>query len=223
MQKIFQAFMAVLFLFTTGCSPNSYPFFSDEASTVRSGPLFQIDSVELTYVLQEFTTELKYNKHLILEQAKAFYDDGIHGLQLEFITQNIMEMCEARDLIVDLTEDLLSRINLNDDIASQLTSAPLLPKNLEIYITFESYFGRYIDPNYIKWICLEDGLVTYYTFDVEDVEKRCWHSRHETYETSRRISRAEESAEEQHTEGIEQIEQKKRSVFGTKRFYPQNT
>jgi hypothetical protein len=175
-----------------------------------------VDSAEMTCIIQDVTTAWKYDKHLHLEHANTYYKEGIHTVQLQFISQDIIEMCEARDLIVSITEEILARINQSPIAGPDLSNYPFQPSNLEIYITFESYYGKYCDPHYIAWIGMEDAVITFYTFDLLDHMKSCWHRRVETYPTSREIVMCQREAEKKYNES----HLKNVNVFGSQRYYP---
>jgi len=202
----------------TGCN-FSQPLietFSPTPDQLPTPPRTVINSAELTAIIQNYTTELKYNKRLHLEHANTFYDDGINTIQLQFITQDIIEMCEARELIVDLAEGFLAELNQNPILGPEFVTYPLRPSNLEVYITFECWYGKFCDPHYIGWIGLEDAQVTYYEFDLGDHIKDCWHSRHESYATSREIVVYQREAEKRYNE--EHL--KNVNIFGPDRFFP---
>lgn len=216
LQKIFSVFFI---LSLTGCAYINTPwgYKSTEGFQVPPG-VEDIDSAELTSIVQDIAVEFKHHGHLQLQQAKTFFDMGINTIQLEFISQDIIELCEARERIVDLTEALLARLNQDPILGTQFASYPFRPGNLEIYITFESYFGRYIDPYYIHWIGLEDDMVTFYTFDVDDNCKFCWHHRDEPYATVREIVLYERQAEMKYDE----LHAPRRAVFGNQRYFPKD-
>lgn len=175
-----------------------------------------INSTQATSIVQDFAVEAQHKHRLLMKQAKTYYDGGIHAIQLEFGSQELIEMCEARELIVDMVETLLGKLNQDPLLAKDVANYPFRPSNLEIYITFESFFGKYVDPYYIRWICMEDGEVDYYLFDLNDNTKNKWHSRHETYATSREIVVYQLEAERKYSELYEQ----KVNVFGKQRYYP---
>lgn len=220
--------LCLISLFLTGCGPwqSVKAFISPNFNIDNTAPIedaskaFQtINSAEATSVIQDFAVETEKKHNLQLQQAKTYYDDGIHAIQLQFITQDLIEMCEARELIVDMTENLLAKLNQNSLLATDFANYPFRPSNLEIYITFESYFGRFVDPFYIRWICMEDGLVDYYTFDLLDNTKNKWHVRHEAYSTSREIVVYQREAERKYKE----IYEAKVNVFGDTRYYPEGS
>jgi hypothetical protein len=179
-------------------------------------PAAIVDSAAMTSIAQTVSTNFEHDHHLQLEHANTFYKDGISSVQLQFISQDIIEICEARELIVDLAESLLATINQDPVVGPDLANYPFQPSNLEIYITFESYYGKFCDPYHIAWICLEDARVTFYTFDLLDHLKQCWHKRVEAYPTAREIvvyqREAEHKYDEAHLENV--------NIFGSARYYP---
>lgn len=175
-----------------------------------------INTAQSTAVVQDLAAEVKHMHHLHLQHAKTYYDGGIHAIQLQFISQDLIEMCEARKLIVDLTESFLAKLNQNPILATDFANYPFRPENLEIYITFESYFGKYLDPHFIYWICMEDGQIDYYIFDILDRSKNKWRVRHESYSTSREIVVYQREAERKYDE----LHYPKINVFGNLRYFP---
>lgn len=146
----------------------------------------QIDSPELTYVVQNYMVKMKHDKHLRLEIASCYYGKFINTIRLEFISQDVMEVGEARGLMVDLVEGLLVELNQNPILASQFVTYPFGPRNLEIFINFESFFGYFIDPYYVGWMCLDKGWLYMYAFDTRDyVDSLFWDYRIEPYYKAR--------------------------------------
>lgn len=221
MRALLQLSLGIFMLCLTSCSTRFWPWSSEtdfEGWPVPHG-IEDIHSGEVTSIVQDIAVEFKHggkNRHLDLQHAKTCFDMGIHTIQLDFISQDIIELCDARKIIVDLTEELLARVNQNPILGPELASYPFRSENLELYITYESYFGRYIDPYYIHWIELEDDVVNFYTFDVDDLTKCCWHHRTEPYATVREIVLYEREAEKKYNE----LHGPKTAVFGAQRYFP---
>ena len=148
----------------------------------------KIDSEEATYVIQRVMPYLRHAKHLRLENAAIYYNDTIHTVRLEFISQDVLEVKEARFLIVDTVEGLLTELNRNPILAPELLTYPLTADRLEIYIDFESFHGNYVDPYYVGYTQLEDGIVSFYAFDTKYPRVTLWDCRTEPYEKSREIA-----------------------------------
>jgi hypothetical protein len=147
-----------------------------------------INTEEVTHVVQDFAVEMENTKqHLHLDDSNVFYNDKINTIQLQFHSEDIIEICEARELIVDMTEKLLGMLNQNIILGPQFHRFPFQASDLEIYVVFDSFFGVYIDPYYVTWLALEDGTTTIFYFDVDDNVMNCWHNRIEPYSKSREI------------------------------------
>lgn len=180
-------------------------------------PLLSIHSDEILNIVQGVSVDFKHDRHLNLQDARTYYnDDGIHTIQLKFITQNISDVCDARMLIIDLTEALMSKLNSNPFLLPEFTNFGFYPYNFEIYITFESFYVRYVDPYYIKWICMEDGQIAYYAGDLDDNNKDCWHVRRESFYTSRDIVFYQRKAEAEY----KKAHLSPLTVFGNQRYIP---
>lgn len=165
-------------------------------ATYRSGPKLFIDSSEMTYIVQRQMAKYRHEKtrRLRLEHSRFEYSTGTPYMHLEMSSQSILEVKEARYLLVDFVEDLLKGINLNPIIAAQLPST-FTADQLDIEINFESYLGEYVDPFYVGCIELKCGMAYYYAFDLKDENRYSWHSRVEPYATSREVATLERAAE----------------------------
>lgn len=218
MEKAKKIFLSSILLLLSGCSYFEQPLYEPLAPfPVEPEPTIEvINSAEMTSVIQNYTVMLKHKKRLRLEHANTFYKDGIRTVQLRFDSQDLKDMCEARMLIVDVVEGLLADLNENPLLGVEFSNFPMRPSNLEIYIRFESYYGRYVDPYYISCINLEDGVVIYYTFDLHDRNKSCWHKRVEDYSTSREIALYQRAAEKAWDDEHNILN----TVFGNKRYFP---
>lgn len=181
-------------------------------------PVLSIHSQEVTNIIQQVSVEFKHNKqHLNLEDARTFYnEEGIHTIQLTYSTQTLADVCDARVLIVDLVQSLLDNLNSNQYLLPEFPNFAFYPFNFEIMITFQSFYARYIDPYYIRYICMNDGEIAYYSADLLDNDKSCWHVRRESFYTSRDIVFFQRTAEEEY----KLLHSPDMSIFGNKRWFP---
>jgi hypothetical protein len=152
---------------------------------------------EVTWVVEKIMAKWRYmpHKRLRLEHAYVYYNEKFTGLRLEISSQEILEVREARDLLVDFTEDILRELNTDSAISSQLAMGVIEAANLNIEINFESYFQQ-VDPYYVGTIKLKKGMVYYYAFDVKSKGWYAWHSRVEPYDKTREISLIERAVAE---------------------------
>lgn len=182
-----RTFSLICMLLFTGCST----IYHDSA------PVKVIDSEEMTWIVEKTMTKYRYaeGRRLKLEHSAVCYDTAITGLRLEISSQEIITMCEARDLLVDLVEDFLREINSNPILGDQMSSYPFTASNMNIEINFESFFGMYVDPFYIGCIQLRNGMARYAAFDMKDEKWHSWHSKVESYAKSRELSMIARAAE----------------------------
>lgn len=182
----------LLALFFSGCAKPAPP------------PVKAVNEEEVTWVVESIMAKWKHRRgqRLRLEHAYVYFGDTIKGLRLEISSQEILEVEEARNLLVDLVEDLLRDINTNPLITSQLALGTLTPDNLNIAINFESFLGKYVDPYYIGCVKLKRGMAYYYASILKVEGWYAWQSRVEPYDKTREISILERAAEK---EAVDQI------------------
>lgn len=155
------------------------------------------DREEVTWVIERIMADWRYKRHqrLRLEHAYMYYGENFTNLRLEISSQEILEVREARNLLVDLTEDILRGVNTDPIISSQLAVGSMQPDQLHIEISFESFFGRFVDPYFVGCIKLKNGMAYYYAFDLKTDGWNAWHSRVEPYAKTREISMFERAAD----------------------------
>jgi hypothetical protein len=171
--------MLVLSAIFTGC----------QSKIVPVGPMVKkIDSEELSRLVLTFSNEWKSVHHLELEDSWAAYDNGIKKICLRYSSQRLLDLKEARLLMVELVEEFLKRINNHTILGFELDSYPFTAEQLDVRINFESYFGMYVDPLYIGLTWLQAGCVHFYAFDRKDNDIDWDHHRFEPYSKSRELA-----------------------------------
>lgn len=155
------------------------------------------DSDAFTSVTLHQAARLAHKHRWYLDDAWISYDEAgiVHRIRLQYRTQNILELQEARAMLVDLVEEYLETLNANP-LAQMNLEEGFSADNLLIYVDFQTYWGLYGDPLYIGWMVLEDGLVYYYDFDVKNRNVDYWYSRIESYNKSKEVVRIERESEE---------------------------
>lgn len=180
---------------------------SCQKETVGVGPwVKKIDSEELSKIVINFSLKMKIDKHLELEDSWAEYNDYISRLCLQYTSQRLLTVYDARLLMVELVEELLYRINNNSVISFELETFPFTAKDLDVKISFESYYGRYIDEQYVGLAWLQAGCVHFYAFDRKDKSLNGidWdHHRFEPYSKSRELALIKREADLPYIEHIE--------------------
>ena len=181
-------------------------------------PVLSIHSQEVMDVVQEVSVEFHHKRELTLKSSKTYYnEEGIHTIQIQYDSQTLIDPSEARELIVDVVDLLIAKLNANKLLVPEFQNYTISPENFEIYISFNSYFARYVDPFYIRLICMENGMIKYYAADIYDNDKKKWHFKIESFVTSKNITVSQRAAEDdykqRHNRDIE-------AIFGKDRYIP---
>ncbi len=171
------------YLFSLFCLAGCIRFFPTSTQETPRIPRVSIEPV--SEVVLRYATELKHEKELELTDSRIIYDDTLRRIRLDFVSQKIMELCEARMTLVDIVENLLERLNSNGNATEQTLKRHFDYYDLEIYIHYESYFISFIDPMYISWITLCNGISSFYSGEVFLERLDSWRARSEEYYKSR--------------------------------------
>lgn len=166
---------------------------SCQTKIAHTGPWIQkIDSEQMSRIVINFSTKMKIDKHLELEDSWVSYcDDGINKICLQYSSQRLLTLYDARLLMVEVVEEFLSRLNNNMIVSFELDHFPFTASDLDVRINFESYYGYYIDQLYIGLAWLQSGCVHFYAFDRKDPSLLGidWdHHRFEPYTKSRELA-----------------------------------
>jgi hypothetical protein len=160
----------------------------------RNRVLKEIDTEDFSEVIIPYSVELRYEKRLHLQQSYVLYAGADPKIRLQFISQDILELCQARALLVDVVEGLIARLNLIV-AGSRIFPKQITAADLEIYIDFESFYCKYCDPMYIGWIALENSMAYYYAYNVKDYTHDYWQKRVEPYFKSLSFATIKQRAE----------------------------
>lgn len=181
----------------TGCQP----------TVVGDGPwVKKIDAEELSRIVINFSTKMKIDKHLELEDSWAAYNDNILKICLKYSSQRLLTLYDARLLMVEVVDEFLWRLNNNTIVSFELDHFPFTADDLDVQINFESYYGRYIDELYIGLAWLQAGCVHFYAFDRKDPSLNGidWdHYRFEPYTKSRELALIKKLSDIPYIEHIE--------------------
>lgn len=147
-----------------------------------------VDGTEMTKIVISYAAELKRKHRLELEDSRIYYDTKINKLRLDFYSQAVIELCEARQVLVDIVDGYLERINSNSILSFQMDPRPFDYKNIEVHITYGAYHILYVDPYYIAHVTLEDGIAWYLDGELDDKMSDYWMKRIESYPKTREIA-----------------------------------
>lgn len=146
-------------------------------------------SEALTFLTVEFSRELLSKHRLSLYNTSVCYSDGeIKTLRLDYISQASVELKEGRDVLVDVVEGYLDRINSDPDLSLAFSNTPVTVENLDIHITYQSYFNKYVDFEYLAYIILERGISFFYSSELNMDYTDYWMKKIEPYYRTFQIS-----------------------------------
>lgn len=180
-----------LIFFTTSCAP----FWLDDNAGAYSSFTQPIDPLAFSEVIIPYAVELRRTKRLRLEDSVVYYNDHFaERYRVIFSSQEILELCECRHLMVSVTEGLLERMNASPGIVDAFDHFPITADDLEFYFSFESYDIEFNDGTYIAWMSLHDGMVRYLNGLVKNPRIDFWDERMEPYYKSLQFVQIENAA-----------------------------
>ena len=138
---------------------------------------------------------LKKEQHLDLEDSWVSYDDKIQRIYVQFSSQRLLTIEQARLQMVKVVEGLLLRLNNHTLLSYELSKFPFTAKDINVKINYESYFGLYVDELYVGLSWLQAGCVNFYAFNRKDPTIDWDHSRFEPYFKSRELALLKEEAD----------------------------
>lgn len=187
-----------LVIFCVSCC--TFPFCCDREGGLPRGAYGTftqvIDATAFSEVIIPYAVELKYTERLRFEDSKVYYDDFAERFRVIFSSQEILELCEARDLLVTVVEGLLERMNASAGVTGSFDHFPIVADDLELYFSFESYDIEYNDGTYIAWMSLHDGTVRYLSGLIKNPRIDFWNTRVEPYYKSLEFVQITRAAEE---------------------------
>lgn len=178
----------------------------------------KVDVGSFSEVIIPYATELGHTHRLRFEDSRVYYDDFVERYRVIWSTQQILELCEARDLLVTVVEGLLERLNRNSQVIASFDHYPITADDLEIYFFYESYFVEYVDPTYMAFVSLHDGTVRYINGLIKNPRIDWWDIRTETYEESYRFATLHRASEKAYAE--EHAPKKRRSSVFSNYYEP---
>lgn len=175
-------------IFLSGCSClYRGPLHKEHCPRATDQQLAEINYAAVTDIVFRYAAMLKRDNHLTLCNSFVRIDEKVNKIHLEFSTLDLLELQEARGLLVDVVEGLLYRVNNSPDVSCSLSHRPFEPEDLEIIFRFESFYGLFLDRNYMGRINMRRGEVTYSSFKLYDTMHDPWDCKRESYALSRQL------------------------------------
>lgn len=156
----------------------------------------KVDVASFSEMIIPYAVELGHTHRLRFEDSKVYYDDFVERFRVIWSTQTILEICEARDLLVNVVEGLLERMNASPQVIASFDHYPITADDLEIYFFYESNYIEYVDPTYMAFVSLHDGTVRYINGLIKNPRIDWWDTRVETYEEAYRFATLMKASEQ---------------------------
>lgn len=177
----------------------------------------KIDSSDVSQTILIYGAQLKYEKGLYLADSIIYYDDTIQRFRLDFTTQRIHDdLWSSRELLVDTVEGFLNRINGNWAIVPFLEHYPITADDLEVYITYTSFYTKFVDLQGDALATLRNGNASYFTYTTFECSQQCWQERREYYWQSKMFVDYNRQGEALYGPKPNPLE----TVFGIERYIP---
>ncbi|MCB1118951.1 MAG: hypothetical protein KDK65_03230 [Chlamydiia bacterium] len=137
--------------------------------------------------------------HLFLENSFVYHDENgiIDGFFIDFSSMELVELCEARHILVDVVNEILHRVNSDPALTNKLRNPPLTYEDLEIWITHKSFYGIRLMQYLIHEIVLQNGRAFYVTSESNNRELPFAKCRSEPYHKTAEIVRVDDEVEEE--------------------------
>lgn len=147
-------------------------------------------------IINTYAVELEAYHQIWLEHSYAIRgDDGRFYIWVDFTTQSLQDIPGARRLSVLMIEDLLKRLNENENLLATQDFEPFTSDNLYFSIEYTSFYGRYIDTYLVGRSELKYGYMNvFYAQDAFQLWPVVYHKHSEPYETSVLIVEAQDAA-----------------------------
>lgn len=199
--------LLLILSFLTGCAPKPQPI---------KRCSYNPDTEDVTEVVITYARDLRDSHELFLYNSLAYYDGDILKVRIDFTSQMSVELCEAREILYDVVEGYVERFRDHMNLRGAFANHPITYKDLEIHITFESYFNKFVDPAYMAYIILEKGTSFFYSSELNIDYTDKWLQKVEPYFKTRQFVRFSREAEEFHKN-----EEEEKTSLEEERFYIQ--
>lgn len=204
---MFRGLLALVLAFAmTGCCCDSQhdhcrPYRSHFCPATKAA-IRNVDYHGLVNVVFGWGTEIKYKEGTIMCSSCAVMDKKIKTIRMEFVSQDIFELQEARNFLVYVVEGLLERVNEYATLSGSLDTRPFSPQNLEIIVTYESFHNYFVDPTYNGRTALINGEVVFNDSNVYNSDVDEFGCKHEPYFLTKQLVDIEKRYKTPYTHSI---------------------
>ena len=144
---------------------------------------------------------LRINVKDMSKQHKLSYFGGggaflynVKNINISFASREMMDLGQARKLLISCSEELLRRINANDRIRPYLEHFPFSEKGIDLSISYFDSKLNHIQSKYIAGVFIINGNICYAVYDQEASTLKTVHK--ESYQEALKIVRSQNDTQE---------------------------
>ncbi len=163
---------SLFLLAAPACTPKPAP-------TVRCRG-YSPDAEDISEIVIDYARDLQEKHRLYLYDSRVIFDEKIQKIRIDFTSQASILLCEGREVLFDVVEGYLKRLDEHVTIRGKF-NRPLTARDLEIHITYQSYFNSYIDPEFLAYIIMDDGWSFFYSSELNESFTDKWMQKVEPY------------------------------------------
>lgn len=120
-------------------------------------------------IMNNFCEEMKTQNNLIMTGIGQgnLSAEHLKSFCLSFTTVKYVNLEQARKLFVSACEQLLAKVNKDEQIRPCLSNFPFTGNNIEIMLSFKDEYGERVSPPSIAFVFVSKGIVYYSNYDNE--------------------------------------------------------
>ncbi len=177
----------ILILMVTSCVAKNKP--------MKRCRGYNPDTEEVSKIVIEYGRELEDTHNLFLYNSHCVFDEKVRKIRIDFTSQASIELCEGRQVLVDTVEGYLKRFNEHSILRGKFNNRPIRPENLEIHITYQSFFNKFVDSEYLAYIIMENGTSFFYSSELNVPHTDVWMQKVEPYLKTKQFADIKAQAE----------------------------
>ncbi|MCH9625436.1 MAG: hypothetical protein S4CHLAM123_06100 [Chlamydiales bacterium] len=160
----------------------TFLLFSVTSCTVREPYYCQISN----RIAGSYVMEFARPRELMLTGYGGAMMDDIKNIELCFLSFAALNVDEARVLYVEMMEELLYRINCNEEVRPYLHNFPFEEENLKLRIGFEDCNGRITKDGHVALMSIAKDHILYFAA-YDPVTEKFYTLYEAPYEEARKI------------------------------------
>jgi hypothetical protein len=115
----------------------------------------------------------EYDMRLMDQDGPRWNKERLRSLKLYYTGHHTLDRRAARRMVVLATEDLLRAFNENEVAHPGGWGRPITTHNVSLTLSFDTFFGEYVNPKTVRYANVRDGYITYYSYDCVECPGNC--------------------------------------------------